>query len=126
MRAYADTGLRSREGWLTRNPSQRSPSFRHAIRGMLLGMLGRRSEAHAEAKAALSALSDRDSPNSAAGIRFLAAWIEVLAGERESAITLLEQVKAAPYWITPAYISVDPIWTPLRSNPRFQRLAAGN
>ena len=46
----------------------------------------------------------------------------MLAGENESAITLLEQVVAAPYPVTRAYLRADPTWAPLRGNPRFERL----
>jgi len=124
MRAYADTGFQASEGW-TRDSSQFPPPFRHAIRGMLLGMRGRRSEAHAEASAAVRALSERYSRAYAAIIQRFAAWAEVLAGQDESATTLLEQVVAGPIWITPAYLRVDPTWVPLRGNPRFERLVAG-
>ena len=96
MRAYADTGLQASEGW-ARDSDQYAPPFKHAIRGMLLGMRGRPREAHAEATAAVRALSDRYSRLDAAYIKYLAAWADVLAGENESAITLLEQVVAAPY-----------------------------
>jgi hypothetical protein len=121
MRAYADSGLQAIEEW---GPDSASslPAFKHAIRGMLLGMRGRPREAHAEASAAVRGLSDRYSHFNAAYLKTLAAWTDVLAGENESAITLLEQVVAAPYWVTPAYLRVDPTWAPLRGNPRFQRL----
>ena len=124
MRAYADTGFQATEGW-TRDSSQFPPPFRHAIRGMLFGMRGRPSDAHAEASAAARALSERYSRAYAATILRFAAWAEVLAGQDESAITLLEQVVAAPVWITPASLRVDPTWAPLRGNPRFERLVAG-
>jgi serine/threonine-protein kinase len=123
MRAYADSGLQASEGW-ARDSDQYAPPFKHAIRGMLLGMWGRPREAHAEATAAVRGLSDRYSREYAASIRYLAAWAEVLAGENESALTLLEQVVVAPYWVTPAYLRVDPTWAPLRGNPRFERLVA--
>jgi hypothetical protein len=122
MRAYADTGLQASEGGLWRDSSQISPPLKHASRGMLLGMLGRQTEAHAEATAAVRALSDRYSRFSAAYFKYLAAWTDVLAGEHESAITLLEQVVAMPFWVTPAYLRVDPTWAPLRDSPRFERL----
>jgi TolB-like protein/Tfp pilus assembly protein PilF len=122
MRAYADSGLQASEGW-ARNSDQYPPPFRHAIRGMLFGMLGRPREAHAEATGAVRALSDRYSRRGAAYIKHLAAWTEILAGQNGSAIRLLEQVVAMPYWVTPAYLRVDPTWAPLRGNPRFERLA---
>jgi hypothetical protein len=82
-----------------RDPSdptrQITPSFKHAIRGMPLGMRGRPRQAHGEASAAVRGLSDRYSRFFAAYIKYLAAWADVLAGENESAITLLEQVVAA-------------------------------
>ena len=121
MRAYADSGLQASEGFLWRDSSQINP-FKHAIRGMLLGMRGRPREAHAEASAAVRGLSHQYSREYAASIKHLAAWADVLAGENESAITLLEQVVAAPYPVTRAYLRADPTWAPLRGNPRFERL----
>ena len=121
MQAYADTGLQASEGW-ARDSDQYPPPFRHAIRGMLLGMRGRPREAHAEATGAVRALSDGYSRSGAADIKYLAAWTEILAGQNESAITLLEQVVAMPYWVTPAYLRADPTWAPLHGNPRFERL----
>jgi hypothetical protein len=48
----------------------------------------------------------------------------MMTGEQEKAVDLLETILKEPYFLTPAWLSVDPTWTPLRSNPRFQRLIA--
>jgi serine/threonine-protein kinase len=48
-------------------------------------------------------------------------------GDHERALSILERLLSQPYSdaITPALLRLDPIWDPMRENPRFQRLAAG-
>jgi TolB-like protein/Tfp pilus assembly protein PilF len=50
----------------------------------------------------------------------------VVLGRREAAVDSLRVAVSDPsyHWISPALLRVDPIWTSLRSNPRFQQLAA--
>jgi serine/threonine-protein kinase len=50
----------------------------------------------------------------------------VVLGRRDAAIDSLRVALSDPsyHWISPALLRVDPVWTPLRSNPRFQQLAA--
>ena len=52
------------------------------------------------------------------------ARIHVLLGDREKAIDLLTTVCSRPGPLSAAWLRVDPFWDPLRSSPRFQRLAA--
>ena len=52
-------------------------------------------------------------------ILLLEAWSEVMAGEHDAAIELLEQVVRKPYDLTPAQLGIDPAWAPLRDLPRF-------
>jgi serine/threonine-protein kinase len=51
------------------------------------------------------------------------ARIYLLAGQQDKAIGLLEPLLKAPHTLSPGWLRIDPTWNPLRSNPRFQRLA---
>jgi hypothetical protein len=53
------------------------------------------------------------------------AKIYALVGETEKAVDQLEVVLKNPYYyVTPAWLKIDPNFDPLRGNPRFQKLIA--
>ena len=47
-------------------------------------------------------------------------------GERDAAIAALPQLLETPAGLTPPLLAFDPMWDPLRGDPRFQKLAAGS
>src|SRR5262249_61234338 len=51
--------------------------------------------------------------------------IYILAGEPEKALDHLETLIKVPYFVSPAWLKIDPNFDPIRNNPRFQRLVAG-
>jgi hypothetical protein len=58
---------------------------------------------------------------------YLLARLYAQAGQNDIAIARLERLMAGPHFppITAAWLRGDPLWDPLRSNPRFQKLVAG-
>jgi serine/threonine-protein kinase len=53
---------------------------------------------------------------------YFAAEAAVVAGERDAALAWLGELLSVPSIYTPAYLRVDPTWTPLRGDARFETL----
>ena len=51
--------------------------------------------------------------------------IYIMVGEPEKALDLLGPLLEKPYYLSAAWLRVDPTFDPLRKHPRFQRLVAG-
>jgi len=54
------------------------------------------------------------------------ADIYALLGDADHAIPILKRLLQIPYGhaITPAMLQLDPVWDPIRNDPRFQELVA--
>jgi eukaryotic-like serine/threonine-protein kinase len=120
-RAYADSARVLLEGRLGIHPED-GPL--HSFLSWAYALQGRREEAIREGKAAeqIYPLS-RDALGGQAVIWFLAR-IYVLVNEPDSAVAQLQVLLSIPSVITKPWLRIDPVWAPLRSNPRFQALIA--
>jgi hypothetical protein len=52
--------------------------------------------------------------------------VYLAAGEKEKALDLLEPLLKIPYYLSPAWIKIDPNFASLHGNPRFEKLIAGS
>jgi TolB-like protein/Flp pilus assembly protein TadD len=101
--------------------SPEDPRLRSAL-GIVYAALGRKEEAIREGIHATELLT-----RSMDGFYYLPyvvdlAHIYTLVGEEEAALDQIEHLLANPSWISAPFLEMDPRWSRLRHNPRFQAL----
>jgi serine/threonine-protein kinase len=122
-RAYADSARTTFEAQLEETPND---DQLHVFRGLALAYLGRKAEAIQEGERALALRPlARDAFNGSYDQHQLVR-IYIAVGEPERALDFLEPLLKIPYYLTPAWLRIDPNFAALRGNPRFQRLVAGS
>ena len=95
---------------------------RHAQHAVILAGLGQKQDAITEAKRAVELLPESedafDGPFITASLAEIYAW----TGEPDEAFRLLDHLLQAPNGITVPVLKLDPVWDPLREDPRFHVL----
>ncbi len=91
--------------------------------GIVDAALGRKEEALREGRRAIQlAAAPKNAINEAIALRdfaLICAWI----GEHDLAIKQLEDVVKRPWGPTYGSLRLDPLWDPLRDDPRFEKIA---
>jgi tetratricopeptide (TPR) repeat protein len=98
-------------------------SARHAQLGVVLARLGLKEAAINEGKKAVELLPESkdavDGPQATAVLAQIYAWV----GEHDEAFRLLDHLLTVPgESLTVPMLKLDPVWDPLRGDPRFQKL----
>ena len=95
---------------------------RHVQLGRVLAGLGRKEDAINEGKKAVELLPESEDavggPKATAALAEIYAWV----GEHDEAFRLLDHLLTAPNGLTVPLLKLDPVWDPLRADPRFQKL----
>ena len=119
-RAFADSARATLEEQIRAAPQD--PGL-HAYMGTALAYLGRKADAIAESERAVAMLPISKDASNGPYMQHQLARTYIIVGEPEKALDALEPLLKIPYYLTPAWLRIDPTFDPLRSNPRFQRLA---
>jgi serine/threonine-protein kinase len=84
--------------------------------------LGKKEEAISEGKKAVELLPESedafDGPRATEALAEIYAWV----GEPDEALRLLDHLLTVPSGLTVWSLKLDPVWDPLRQDPRFQAL----
>jgi serine/threonine-protein kinase len=119
-RAHADSALSVLQRQLRERPDD--PKLL-ARAGLAYARAGRFADAVRSGRRAAELLPPSRDANSGPYVLARLAQVYMLAGEHERALDTLEPLLELPGWLTPALLRSDPTWTPLRTEPRFARLA---
>ena len=95
---------------------------RHVTLGLILAGLGEKDLAIAEGKRAVELLPESQDALDGPRVTLALAQIYTWTGETDEAFQLLDRSLRTPNGITVFFLKLDPIWEPLRSDPRFQAL----
>lgn len=119
-RVYADSARVAFQHMISRS-TRNDQNF--ALLGLSLAYLGRYAEAIAAGQQAIVPRNPR-TIGSPGYNQFNLARIYAMAGRRDSAIATLERVLKIPLYVTPGWLRIDPTFASLRTDLRFQQLAA--
>jgi len=94
----------------------------HAQLGMIFAALGRKEDAIQEGKRATELLPESKDAFDGPAMTIALAQIYTWTGEIDLALQLIEHSLTTPAGITAPLLKIDPVWDPLRKDPRFQAL----
>jgi serine/threonine-protein kinase len=121
-RIYSDSFAAAARGELAERPDE---ALAHGALGVAEAYLGHRAQAIQEGHRAVELLPLSKDAFDATSAKLQLARIYTTVGEPDAAIEQLQAALAVPSPISAAGLKANPTWAPLRGNPRFERLVAG-
>ena len=127
--SFMKDGNKAREAFQrARLPVERSirespdDASRHALLGAILAGLGEKEMGIAEGKRAAELLPESKDAFDGPAITVALAQIYCWTGELDDAFRLLDHSLNTPNGITVSLLKLDPVWDPVRGDPRFKAL----
>jgi serine/threonine-protein kinase len=90
--------------------------------GSALAYLGRGKEAVARGRRGLELSRDSRTGRPYSYFQLQLVRSHIILGEWEAALDLLEPLLEVPFYLSPGWLSIDPLFDPLRDHPRFQAM----
>ena len=118
-RVYADSARMAFDDRLRGAPDDAQST---TLRGLALAYLGRKAEAIAAGEKGVAMLPISADAFSGPYMQHQLVRIYMLVGEPEKALDRLEPLLKVPYYLSPGWLRIDPIFDPIRKHPRFTRL----
>jgi tetratricopeptide (TPR) repeat protein len=122
-RVYADSARQGLEETLKATPDD---GQRLAFLGLSLAYLGQNAEAMKEGERAVALWPTARDGYTGPYIQHQLARIYTVVGQPDKAVDQLEALLKTPYFLSPAWLRIDPNFEPLRSNPRFMKLVGAS
>jgi tetratricopeptide (TPR) repeat protein len=96
----------------------------HSRLALVHAYLGRKEEALREAEKAISLLPIAKDGLNGARMVYRLACVQSRVGTEDGALATLGTLLSIPFYVSPAWLRLDPNFSGLRPNPEFERLAA--
>ena len=120
-RAYADSALAPTAAQVAASDPADGQS--RALYALMLAYLGRKAEAVALGERAV--VIEKTGMQVVSYDMLLLIRTYLVVGEPEKALDTIEALQKRPYYLTPAWLGLDPTFNSLRGNPRFERILKG-
>jgi TolB-like protein/class 3 adenylate cyclase len=95
-----------------------------SLLGMIDAGLGRKDEAIREGRRACEMLPPTKDALDGLALQANLAQIYAWTGEKDAAIAQIAEVERAPNLLSYGFLKLSPVWDPLRSDPRFERIVS--
>ncbi|MGH7535183.1 MAG: tetratricopeptide repeat protein, partial [Gemmatimonadales bacterium] len=119
--AYADSARLAFEALVEASPDN---AQLRSLLGTALAYLGRPADAVREGERAVALTPISRDAHTGPYLQHQLVRIYILVGEYEKALDRLEPLLRIPYYLSPAWLRIDPTFDPIREQPRFKRLVA--
>jgi serine/threonine-protein kinase len=120
--AYADSARLALEEQSRAAPDD---GQRRVLLGLALAYLGRKADAVREGRRGVGLMPISRDAFFGPYVQLQLVRIYLLVGEPEQALDQLEPLLRVPFYLSPAWLRIDPTFDALRANPRFRKLVEG-